>query len=46
MTEEKKTHYQSLVDSVVVGAELCREDYGSISCNCDWEGAETTSCQN
>jgi hypothetical protein len=26
----------------VIDAELGREDHGSIPCNCDQEGAETT----
>jgi hypothetical protein len=34
--------YQSLVGSVVIGAELGREDHGSIPRNCDREGAGTT----
>jgi hypothetical protein len=33
---------QSLVGSVVIGAELGREDHGSIPRNCDREGAGTT----
>ena len=33
---------QSLVGSVVIGAELGREDHGSIPRNCDREGARTT----
>jgi hypothetical protein len=33
---------QSLVGSVVIGAELGREDHGSIPHNYDREGAETT----
>ncbi|KAK2369722.1 hypothetical protein QL285_082838 [Trifolium repens] len=34
--------YQSLVGSVVIGAELGRKDHGSIPRNCDREGAGTT----
>jgi hypothetical protein len=30
----------------VIGAELGREDHGSIPRNCNQEGAETTWCQN
>jgi hypothetical protein len=37
---------QSLVGSVVIDAELGREDHGSIPRNCDREGAGTTWCQN
>jgi hypothetical protein len=39
----KNYHFnQSLVGSVVIDAELGREDHGSIPRNCDREGAETT----
>jgi hypothetical protein len=31
---------------VVIDAELGREYHGSIPGNCDWEGTETTWCQN
>jgi hypothetical protein len=34
--------YQSLVGSVVIGAELGREDHGSIPRNCDRECSGTT----
>jgi hypothetical protein len=37
----RKIH-QSLVGSVVIDAELGREDHGSIPHNCDREGAGTT----
>jgi hypothetical protein len=43
---KKIIFYQSLVGSVVIGAELGREDHGSIPRNCDREGAGTTWCQN
>jgi hypothetical protein len=33
---------QSLFDLVVIGAELGRDDHGSIPHNCDREGAGTT----
>jgi hypothetical protein len=33
---------QLLIGSVVIDAELVREDQSSISRNCDWEGAGTT----
>jgi hypothetical protein len=39
---KKKIINQSLVGLVVIGAELGREDYGSIPRNCDREGAGTT----
>jgi hypothetical protein len=39
---KKRNNYQSLVGSVVIGAELGREDHGSIPRNCDREGAGTT----
>jgi hypothetical protein len=31
---------------VVIGAEIGRDDHGSIPRNCDREGAGTTWCQN
>jgi hypothetical protein len=34
--------YQSLVDSMVICAELGREDHGLIPDNCDQKGDETT----
>jgi hypothetical protein len=34
--------YQLLVGSMVISAELHREDYSLISRNCDHEGAEIT----
>ncbi|MCI79342.1 hypothetical protein A2U01_0100613, partial [Trifolium medium] len=37
---------QSLVDPGMIGARLDREDHDSILHNYDWEGAETTLCQN
>jgi hypothetical protein len=36
---------QSLVGSVVIGAEFGREDHGSIPRNCGWEEDKTTWCQ-
>jgi hypothetical protein len=33
---------QSLVDLMMIDIELDRKDYGSILCNCNPEGAETT----
>jgi hypothetical protein len=39
---EKLTFYQSLVGSVVIDAELDREDHSSIPRNCDQKEAETT----
>jgi hypothetical protein len=38
LDETKYDNYQSLVDSVVIGAELGREDHGSIPRNCDERG--------
>jgi hypothetical protein len=38
--------HQSFVSSVIIYDELGRNDHSSILHNCDWEGAETTWCQN
>jgi hypothetical protein len=42
IASKKILTYQLLVCSVVISVELHREDYSSISRNCDHEGAEIT----
>jgi hypothetical protein len=41
-TLRNKENNQSLVGSVVISAELGRDDHSSISRNCDQKGAGTT----
>lgn len=40
-SNNNKYQNQTLVGVVVIDVELAREDYDSISSNCDWEGVGT-----
>jgi hypothetical protein len=45
-TYDNLKYWFNIVGSVVIGAELGREDHGSIPRNCDGEETEIPGCQN